>query len=105
MKNDRKAASAARERQELRASGTVIGILVALAIFVYLVREILLLFVFAGIIAYVCTPLIDGLTSRMRWPRWIFAALVLLALIGVTALTVFLAWTRSHMKFHARPAT
>jgi predicted PurR-regulated permease PerM len=93
MKNDSKATSAARERQELRASGTVIGIIVALAIFVYLVREILLPFVFAGIIAYVCTPLIDRLTARMRWPRWIFAALVLLALIGLAGLAVFLAWT------------
>jgi predicted PurR-regulated permease PerM len=93
MRNARRASrsSAASDRQELRASGTVIAVVVSLAIFLYLVREILLPFVFAGIVAYICTPLVDWLTARMRWPRWVFASLILLALMALTALAAFLA--------------
>jgi predicted PurR-regulated permease PerM len=84
--------SAASDDEELRASGTVIAVVVALSVFIYLVREILLPFVFAGIIAYVCTPLVDWLTARMRWPRWIFATLVLVGLIGIAVLAGLLGW-------------
>ena len=74
------------DRQELRASATVIGVVVALTIFVYLIRDILLPFVFAGILAYVCTPLVDWLAVRTRWPRWLFAVTVLLVLMALTAI-------------------
>ena len=43
--------------------------LVALALFVYLVEFIVLPFVIAGIIAYICTPLLDWLARRTRLER------------------------------------
>jgi predicted PurR-regulated permease PerM len=81
-----------RDRAELRASATVIGVIVALAVFVYLVRDILLPFVFAGILAYVLTPLVDCLTARSKGPRWLFAAAVLMVLVGCATLIGLFAW-------------
>lgn len=78
--------NADRDRQELRASATVVGVVVALIVFVYLVRDILLPFVFAGVLAYVCTPVVDGLAARTRGPRWLFAIAVLLVLMGLAAI-------------------
>jgi predicted PurR-regulated permease PerM len=83
---------AAGGREELRASGIVIAVVVSLAVFVYLVREILLPFVFAGIIAFICTPLVDWLTARTRWPRWILATCVLLALMALAGSVGLLGW-------------
>ena len=80
-----------RDRQELRASATVVGVVVALIIFVYLVREILLPFVFAGILAYIFTPLVDWLTKRTGKPRWLFATAVLFVLIVIGAAVGYLA--------------
>ena len=80
-----------RDRQELRSSATVVGVVVALIIFVYLVREILLPFVFAGILAYIFTPLIDWLSKCTGKPRWLFATAVLLALVLVGVAVVYLA--------------
>lgn len=57
----------------------------------YLIRNILLPFVLAGIVAYVCTPLIDALTLRAGGHRWLFASLVLLALTGAVGVLGFLA--------------
>ena len=80
------------DRQELHASATVIGVLIALVIFVYLVHGILLPFVFSGIIAYVCTPAVDQLAKRTGWPRWLFALAILLLLFSLTVLVGFLGW-------------
>jgi len=80
-----------RDRQELRASATVVGVTVALIIFVYLLREILLPFVFAGILAYICTPLVDGLTRRTGKPRWLWASAVLIVLVLIGAVIGYLA--------------
>ena len=50
--------------------------LAALAVLVYLLRFVLLPFVVAGVIAYICTPLVDGLTRRTRLPRALLAVAV-----------------------------
>ncbi|HLK70482.1 MAG TPA: AI-2E family transporter [Steroidobacteraceae bacterium] len=63
-------------------SGAVLAVL-------YLLREILLPFVLAGIVAYVCTPLIDLAARRAHGHRWLFALLVLLVLMGLAALLGF----------------
>lgn len=63
-----------------------IGILTGIAAFLYFVRDALIPFVFAAVIAYVTTPGIDWLAARTRLPRWIFALLTLLLLIGFFAL-------------------
>jgi len=60
-------------------SGAVLAIL-------HLLRQILLPFVLAGVVAYVCTPLIDLLARRAHGYRWLFALgvlLVLMALAGI----------------------
>jgi predicted PurR-regulated permease PerM len=61
-----------------------------LLVFIYLIRSILFPFVFAGVLAYVCTPLVDWLAARTRAPRWIFALLVLIALMAAAALIFWL---------------
>lgn len=68
--------------------------LAALAVLVYLLRFVLLPFVVAGVIAYICTPLVDWLTRRARLPRALLAVAVFVALIGAAALTVAVAGRR-----------
>lgn len=63
-----------------------IVILIGIIVFLYFVRSILLPFVFGGIVAFVCEPLIDGIARRAHLPRWLPALAVLIALIGITAL-------------------
>lgn len=65
--------------------------LAAIVLVLYLIREILLPFVVAGVVAYICTPLIDWLTRRTGWPRALFATLTFLALIAAAALFVVIA--------------
>jgi predicted PurR-regulated permease PerM len=69
-------------------------IVVAVVIFISLIRVILLPFVAAGVIAYICTPLVDGLAARTRLPRPLFAVAVFLVLIGLTAFVVAVAGQR-----------
>lgn len=53
--------------------------------FLYLIRSILLPFVLAAIVAFVCTPLIERLAGRSPRRRWLIAAAVLLALMALVA--------------------
>jgi predicted PurR-regulated permease PerM len=62
----------------------------AAAVLLYLLRNILLPFVIAAVIAYLCAPLIDRLTARTRLPRRLIALGLLAALMGATALLAFL---------------
>jgi predicted PurR-regulated permease PerM len=66
-----------------------IGILAGILLFLYFVRDALIPFIFAGVIAYVATPAIDWMAAKTRLPRWIFALLTLLVLIGFF---VLLGW-------------
>jgi predicted PurR-regulated permease PerM len=81
-------ATASRETAEVRA---VVVTLAALALFVYLVGFIVLPFVIAGIIAYICTPLLDWLARRTGLPRPLFAVLLFLLLVGLVGFSVALA--------------
>ena len=72
------------------STATTITVIVAVVVFLYLVRGILLPFVLAGVISYVCTPMIDWLAAQTRWPRWLFASGVLLGLMALAALLCFL---------------
>lgn len=69
------------------ARPAIATVLVAVAIFAFLyaIRQILLPFVLGSIVAYVCTPLIDGLARRAHVHRWVFALVVLLALIAIAS--------------------
>ncbi len=62
-----------------------------IALFLYVLRPILLPFVVAGVIAYVCAPLLDWSAKRTRLPRTLFAVLLFLVLIGTAGLVVALA--------------
>ena len=64
---------------------------VALALFVYLLGFIVLPFVIAGIIAYICTPLLDWLAGPTGLPRPLLAVLLFLLLVGLAGFTVALA--------------
>src|SRR6202171_6819526 len=81
-------ATALRDTAEARA---VVVTFAALALFVYLVGFIVLPIVIAGIIPYICTPLLDWLAGRTGLPRPLLAVLLFLLLVGLAAFTVALA--------------
>ncbi len=68
------------------------ALIVAAAVvgFLYLVRGILLPFVLSGIVAYICTPLVDRIAARAHVPRWLPALAVLFVLMGLTAAVALL---------------
>src|ERR1700681_1758554 len=78
-------AAASRDTAEVRA---VVVTLAALALFVYLVGFIVLPFVIAGILAYICTPLLDWLAGRTGLPRPLLAVMLFLLLVGLAGLIV-----------------
>jgi predicted PurR-regulated permease PerM len=57
-------------------------VIIGVAVFLYLIRSILLPFVLTGILAYVCTPLVDWAALRTGLPRWLWAMAVLLAFMA-----------------------
>ena len=64
----------------------------ALSVFLYLIKLILLPFVLPAILAYICTPAVDWLAKRTRWPRLLFAVLFFVAILGIgTLFAVFAA--------------
>ncbi|HVY57209.1 MAG TPA: AI-2E family transporter [Xanthobacteraceae bacterium] len=73
------------------SSRTTTAVLVAVAVFLYAIQWILLPFVIAGILAYVCTPAVEFLARRTRLPRILFAVLFFAILLGLVVLAGFLA--------------
>lgn len=55
----------------------------AMAIFLYFIKLILLPFILPAILAYICTPAIDWLTRRTRWPRLVFAIGFFLVIMAI----------------------
>jgi predicted PurR-regulated permease PerM len=53
-----------------------------LGVTIYVLRNILIPFVLAGIVAFICSAPIDRLAARTRWPRWIIAVAALLVLMA-----------------------
>jgi predicted PurR-regulated permease PerM len=81
-------ATASHDTTEVRAVAVTF---VALALFVYLVGFIVLPFVVAGIVAYICTPLLDWLAGRTGLPRSLLAVLLFLLLVGLAGFTAAVA--------------
>ena len=79
-------AGAVHGRVERSSSLTIITIVVGLVVFLYFVKDILLPFVVAAIVAFVATPLVDWLAARTRAPRWVYALAVLFAILGLGAI-------------------
>jgi predicted PurR-regulated permease PerM len=67
---------------------------VILAVFVYWIKLILLPFVLAAVIAYICTPLLDWAAERTRWPRLLFAAAAFVIIVALTVALVVVAGGR-----------
>jgi predicted PurR-regulated permease PerM len=76
-------------RVERFSNLTTVTVIVGLVIFLYFVKDILLPFAVAAIVAFVATPLVDSLAARTRVPRWVYALGVLLAIMGLAALLGF----------------
>jgi predicted PurR-regulated permease PerM len=79
-----------RDAGDMRSLALSLG---AVAVFIYLIKNILLPFVVAGIVAYICTPLLNWLARRTGLPRALFAATLFVLLIGAAVLTVAAAGT------------
>ncbi|HXX04084.1 MAG TPA: AI-2E family transporter [Xanthobacteraceae bacterium] len=73
---------------------------VMVAVFLYWIKLILLPFVLAGIIAFVCTPLLDWAAERTRWPRLLFAIAAFLVL--VSAATTFAVYAGERLMSEAQ---
>lgn len=66
---------------------TELIVLITIAVFLYLVRVILLPFVIAGAVAFVCAPAVDWLAARLSVPRWVSASAMFVLLLGLAILT------------------
>lgn len=64
---------------------------IAVLLFFYEIGVILLPFVISAIIAFICTPVIELLNRRARFPRLLASAVVFVVLAGVAGLVGFLA--------------
>jgi predicted PurR-regulated permease PerM len=86
-----------RHENALRDTGAIGGVVLtvaAITVFLYLIKPILLPFVVAGIIAYVCTPLLNWLAQWTRLPRPLFAVLLFLLLLGLAGFIAAVAGQR-----------
>jgi len=81
---------AARRLDSGEARSIMIGAVV-LAVFLYFIKLILLPFVLAGIIAYICTPFLDWAAKRTGWPRLVFAIAVFFLLVAIATLVMIFA--------------
>lgn len=64
-----------------------------LTVFLYFIKLILLPFVLPAILAYICTPAVDWLAKRTRWPRLFFAVLFFLGILIIAGLFATFAGT------------
>ncbi|MFY9694844.1 MAG: AI-2E family transporter [Xanthobacteraceae bacterium] len=69
------------------STSATIFVLIAIALLLYEIQWILPPFVLAGLLAYVCTPLLDWLAAKTGLPRSLFA-LTIFAVFLVIAVTV-----------------
>jgi predicted PurR-regulated permease PerM len=67
---------------------------VVLAIFLYVIKLILLPFVLAGIVAYIFTPALDWAAKRTKMPRLALAVALFLVLFGAIVLVLTFAGQR-----------
>jgi predicted PurR-regulated permease PerM len=72
----------------------------ALAVFLYFIKLILLPFVLPAILAYICTPALDWLARRTRWPRLLFAVALFLVILGIAG--TFLAFAANRLVAEAQ---
>ncbi len=94
----------ARERvSQVLDQGEVRAVIFAaagLAVFLYFIKLILLPFVLPAIAAYICTPALDWLARRTRWPRLLFAVAFFLIILGIGG--TFLAFAAAQLVAEAQ---
>jgi predicted PurR-regulated permease PerM len=69
---------------------TTIFVVIAVALVLYEIQWILPPFVLAGLLAYICTPLIEWLTARTGLPRTVFALAVFAVFLLIAAAVGYL---------------
>lgn len=69
---------------------TTIVVLAVITLLLHAIQWIMLPFVAAGLIAFICTPLIEWLSRRTRSPRILWATLIFLVLLAIVAVIGFL---------------
>jgi predicted PurR-regulated permease PerM len=74
-----------RKRKDEVSSRTIL-ILIALGILLHAIQWILLPFVVAGLVAYLCTPAVNWLAARTHTPRALIAVGVFLFVLAIAAL-------------------
>lgn len=67
-------------------------IFTGIGVFLWLVREILLPFVIAAAVAFVCSPAVDWLAAKQSRKRWVAAVEVFLFLLALAIIAGFIAW-------------
>ena len=69
---------------------TILFVITAAAIALYELQLILLPFVLAGLVSYICTPAIELTSAKTRLPRWLVSVMVFLLLLGIGSLIAWL---------------
>jgi predicted PurR-regulated permease PerM len=80
------AASSDHEHVGRISTPTTIAVLVITALVLYEIQLVLPPFVFAALLAYICTPPVDWLAARTKLPRALFATITFLILLLVASL-------------------
>ncbi len=73
------------------STSTTIFVLIAVALLLYEIQWILPPFVLAGVVAYICTPLLDWLTAKTGLPRSLFALAVFAVFLSAAAAAGYFA--------------
>src|SRR5690242_4924004 len=85
-------------RTRPKFSGWRLGVsVIFLLLFLYAVRPILLPFVIAGAIAYVCSPLICWLMQKTNSPRWTIATGLYVLILGIATAII---WSTGAKLYH-----
>jgi predicted PurR-regulated permease PerM len=67
-------------RQTAASAATGLTLALVLGVVLYILRNILIPFVLAGIVAFLCSTPVDPQAARTRWPRWTIAVAALFVL-------------------------
>ncbi len=81
----------AREAVRRISPTTTIAVIAAVVVFFYLIRVVLLPFVLAGALAFVCSPLVDWLAARTHSPRSLFAVGISVLFFAIVVIVGLLA--------------
>lgn len=87
----RHAAGNDHEHVDRISTPTTIFVLVVVAVLLHAIQWVLLPFVISGLVAYICTPLVELLSARLRAPRLLVAIAVFVAVLIVAAFIGYLA--------------